>query len=125
MNRLSNSLRLSFLHAWRGILLAFKNERSFRIQLAIASLIITAVFIFPLNTYERVVLLLAVAAVLVLELLNSTVERMVDLFKPRLSQYVGEIKDLMAGAVLIASLFAAVVGSLILWPHVNSIFDRL
>ncbi len=119
------SLLKSFSHAWRGLRLAFRTERSFRIQVAVAVMIMAALLLFPLAHEERIIILLAIAAVLVLELLNSTVERMVDLLKPRLNPYVGDIKDLMAGIVLIASIFAAMIGTLILWPHVRIIFSRV
>ena len=55
--------------------------------------------------------------VLVLELLNSSIERLVDLAKPRLHEEAGTIKDLMAGAVLLASMVAVIVGILIFWPY--------
>jgi len=80
--------------------------------------VIATVFIFPLQTWERSVLLLVAMSVLVLELLNSSVERMVDLVKPRLHEYVADIKDIMAGAVLLAALFALLLAVIILGPHV-------
>ncbi len=115
----------SVRHAWRGLRLAFRTERSFRIQFAIALLVILVLFLFPLEAWQRVILLLASVAVLVLELLNSVVERMVDLLKPRLHEYVGDIKDLMAGAVFVASLGAALIGLLILWPYLGEIFSHV
>lgn len=125
MSTLFRSMRQSFVHAWRGIRLAFRTERSFRLQIAAACVVLAVMLVLPLASSERIILLLAIAAVLVLELLNSTVERMVDLLKPRLHEYVGDIKDLMAGAVLVASLFAALIGLLILWPHLGKILERV
>lgn len=118
MNGFLHRLTISFSHAWHGLLLAFSTEQSFRIQTAVALIILAGAFLLPFTTFERVALLLASAAVLVLELLNSMVERLVDLLKPRLSHYVGEIKDLMAAAVLVASIFAALVGLIVVWPYV-------
>jgi len=116
---------LSFVHAWRGLRVAFRTEQSFRIQVAFGLAVFAAIWILPLSATERVILLLAIAAVLVLELLNSMVERMVDLFKPRLHEYVRDIKYLMAATVLLASLFAALVGFMILWPHAIAVVGRL
>lgn len=124
MNAFFQSLLQSFHHAWRGLRLAFRTERSFRIHLLVTLLVSTLLLILPLQTYERITILLAIAAVLVLELLNSTVERLADLLKPRLHQYVADVKDLMAGAVLIAALFAAFIGFLIFWPYVTMMFAR-
>jgi diacylglycerol kinase len=64
--------------------------------------------------------LVATAAVLVLELLNSMLERLVDLVKPRMHGYVRDIKDLMAAAVLVTAGFAAVVGLIILLPYAEA-----
>jgi len=108
-----------FVNAWRGLRLAFATERSFRIQAAFAVVILVAVASLPLQTWERVVLLLAIGSVLVLELLNSTVERLVDLFKPRLNVYVKDIKDIMAATVLVAALTALAVGVVVLRPYVS------
>jgi diacylglycerol kinase len=114
-----HGLKQSFRAAARGILVTFKEERTFRVMTAAALLMIAFVTVLPLAAWERVLLLLLTGSVLVLELVNSMVERLVDLLKPRLSAYVGEVKDLMAGAVLVAALFAAVLAILILLPHVG------
>lgn len=105
--------------------MAFRTERSFRIQTFVGLVVLLLLVILPLSLWERVILLLAITAVLVLELLNSTVERMADLMKPRLHEYVGDIKDLMAGAVFVASLSAALIGILILWPYLGKLVIRL
>jgi undecaprenol kinase len=125
MSRPISSFVRSLRHATRGIFLAFRTERSFRIQMLIAAFVILFMTLLPLAAWERVVLLLAMASVLVLELLNSSVERLVDLLKPRLHEYVADIKDLMAGAVLLAALFSALLGLLILWPHFATMLARL
>jgi undecaprenol kinase len=108
----------SFGHAWRGLLVCFRGERSFRVQVAVALAVTASMFIFPLTRNERLILLVVIAWVLVLELMNSSVERLVDIFKPRLDEYAKEVKDLMAGAVLLASLFALVIGAMIFVPQI-------
>ncbi|MFA5185892.1 MAG: diacylglycerol kinase [Patescibacteria group bacterium] len=119
------SVGSSFSHAWRGLRLAFSTERSFRIQVAVALVVILLVSLMPFSPWERVILLVATSAVLVLELLNSTVERLVDLFKPRLHPYVRDVKDLMAGAVLVASIFALIVGLMVMWPYLGMVLGTL
>lgn len=120
-----SSLRRSMLHAWRGLRLTFRTERSFRIQIAVCAVVVLCMLIVPVTTFERLLLILAMSAVLVLELLNSMVERLVDLFTPRLNELVGDIKDIMAGVVLVASVFAAVIGTMIFWPFVSTILARV
>ena len=121
----SPSFARSLSRAWTGLCIAFKEERSFRVHVAMACAVFTCLAIFPLELWQRCLLLVVTMGVLVLELINSSVERLLDLLKPRLSSYVGEIKDLMAGAVLLASLFAAIIGLFVLGPYFLSSFSRL
>lgn len=112
----------SLKFAWNGIVLLAKQEQSFRIQLAAAAVLAALVAYFRLNRAEIALLSVVAALVLVLELLNGAVERLVDLFKPRIHQYAEEVKDLMAGAVLISSIAALIVGIIVFWPHVAETF---
>lgn len=111
------SLIKSFSHAWRGAGTLFKSEQSFRLQLLVSILVILFCLVFPVTVFEVIVIFLLIASVLILEMINSIFERLVDAFKPRLHPAVGEIKDIMAAAVLVASLFAAVIGLIIFIPH--------
>ncbi|MFZ2803973.1 MAG: diacylglycerol kinase [Patescibacteria group bacterium] len=120
-----SSMWASFGHAWRGLLVAFRTERSFRIQTAAALVVLLLIILFPFQGWERALLLLATASVLVLELLNSMVERLVDLVKPRMHGYVRDIKDLMAAAVLLASLFAVAIALLIVWPYAGRLLGQV
>lgn len=115
-----NELRLvkSIRYAARGLGHVYRTELSFRLQLLAAALVIVLMLIFPLMLWQRVILVLLMASVLVLEVINTIFERIVDTFKPRVHPVVGEIKDMMAAAVLIASVVAAVVGVLIFWPYI-------
>ncbi|MFA6429258.1 MAG: diacylglycerol kinase family protein [Patescibacteria group bacterium] len=119
------SLTKSFAHAWRGMHLTFQAERNFRIQIAVGLAVILCSWAFPLTHTERLVLLIVTMMVIVLELLNTAVERLVDLMKPRLIDVAGDIKDVMAGAVLLASLFAIVIGVAIFSPHILYMIRRV
>jgi diacylglycerol kinase len=125
MSHFTRGLSNSFRAAWRGLLLAFKGERTFRVMIAMGLLMVAVVSTAPLALWERLLLLLLTGSVLVLELLNSMVERLVDLLKPRLSTYIGEVKDLMAAAVLTTSIFAAIIALLILLPHLTTFLRQL
>lgn len=124
-HRFTHGLSQSFRAAWRGLLVAFKGERTFRVMIALGLIVIAVVSTVPLAAFERLLLLLLTGFVLVLELLNSMVERLADLLKPRLSAYVGEVKDLMASAVLMASFFALLIASFILLPHAATFLSQL
>lgn len=107
----------SFRSAARGLVVVFKSERNFKIQLFLGVLALVAAFYFPLKVWEKVSVLLLTIAVLVMEIFNTVVEYFADLLKPRLHHYVGVIKDVVAGAVLITSLGALIVGLIIFLPY--------
>jgi diacylglycerol kinase len=111
-------LRRSVSYAWKGIRIVFREEHSFRVQVLVGLTVILAMFLLDLRAPEKALLTLAVAFVLVLELMNSIFERMVDMMKPRIHHYVEDIKDIMAGSVLVASLGAVLIGTMIFWPYV-------
>ena len=111
------NLGKSFKYAANGFAYVFKHERNFRIQVVAAVLVIMLMIVFPLRTLERIALSLVITFVLVLELINTIMEKIVDILKPRIHHYVEIIKDMMAAAVLIASVGALVVGLLIFWPY--------
>jgi diacylglycerol kinase len=107
----------SLSYAAKGITVVAKEEQSFRIQLVGAAVVVALMFWFRLRVPEKALLTLAIVLVLVLELVNSIFERMVDILKPRIHHYVEDIKDIMAGTVLIASVGALLIGVLIFWPY--------
>ncbi|MFH1047758.1 MAG: diacylglycerol kinase [Patescibacteria group bacterium] len=109
----------SFSYASTGLKRVFIEEQNFRLQALAAFLVICAMFVFDLSWLERSVLTLAMALVLVLELMNSIFERIVDLLKPRVHLHVKEIKDVMAGTVLVAATAAILIGLMILGPYLS------
>src|SRR5512133_2515891 len=112
-------LTSSFHSAWRGLLRAFASERTFRVMVVCAFIVLILISTLPLSLVERLVLLLMTGSMLALELMNTTVERLVDLLKPRLSTYVKDVKDFMAAAVFVAALFAAMIGAVIFFPDLK------
>jgi len=120
----TNILKKSIGNALRGLTYVFKNEQNFRIQIVAVFFVIVAVFVFPLNKYEVVAIFLLILLILVLELINSTVELFIDVVKPRLHHQVKLIKDIMAGAVFIASLGSVAVGVLIFWSYFIEILEN-
>lgn len=113
-----NGLGKSLSDAWKGICYVFKHEQNFRLQIYTSVLVLIAVWYFDLAKAEMVVIFLLIILVLILELLNSAVEKMADVLKPRLSLQIHSVKDIMAGMVLISSLGALIVGIIIFYPHV-------
>src|SRR3989339_1176055 len=108
----------SFVNAWRGIVFTFRHEQNFRVQLLFSVIVVIGMFLFHLRSYERIVVLLLIILVIVLELVNTTIDKFLDLMKPRLHTHVEVIKDVMAAAVLIASVGALIIGCIIFIPHI-------
>ncbi len=109
----------SLKHAVRGLIEIFHTEQSFRIQVLASVIIFVLMFVFSLETWQRILLVLLCSAVLILEIINSILERVADAVQPRLSPMVKDVKDMMAGAVLLSSLCAAVVGIAIFYAPVT------
>jgi len=111
----------SVRHALQGLAAIFWSEQSFRIQSFLGVCVIILSVLLPLLQWERILLFLLTAAVLILEILNTIIERVADAVQPRLSPMVREVKDMMAAAVFLCALVSALVGIFIFSPPVYRI----
>ncbi len=112
----------SIKHAIQGVAYVFRNEQNFRIQLVVSVLASMSSVLLPLKGSERIVVMLLIIFILVLELVNSAIEKFTDIVKPRLHDQVGVVKDIMAATVLISSAGAAMLGIIIFYPYVIELF---
>lgn len=110
-------LRKSFQYAFRGLKYVLKNERNFRIELVFAFLILTLSVILKIEDWELVVIIFLTTLVLITELINTVVERVVDILEPRMHPFAKLIKDIMAAIVLISAIVSVVVGLIIFLPY--------
>ncbi len=108
----------SFIDAWHGLKYTYRHEQNFRIQLVLAFFVVVATFVFGLRTYEQIVVLFLILLIIVLELVNTIIEKFLDLLKPRLHGHVEVIKDVMAAAVFVASIGATIIGIIIFVPYI-------
>lgn len=97
-------LRLSGVYAFKGLVAAAKHEAAFRQELLLAMIFIPAAFMLDLERTERVILVLVTVLVLLVELMNSAVEAVVDRIGSDYHELSGRAKDIGAGAVLVALL---------------------
>lgn len=107
----------SLVHALRGILYTLRNERNFQVEMLAAGVVFLLMLWLPLSRFEQALLILAIVFVLALELLNTAVERVMDILKPRVHPYARVVKDVTAGAVFVVSLGALVLGAIIFLPY--------
>lgn len=107
----------SFRYAAKGLRYAFRHEQSFRVQCTIAFVVLLLMGVVGVSRRDAVILLLVISSVLVLELLNTVLEKFIDALKPRIHYFVEVMKDLMAAAVFVAALAALIIGALIFLPY--------
>lgn len=106
-----------FKAALKGILVAIASEVHFRFHLVAAFVVIIAGVLLKVTKNDWLWLSVAIGLVLTAELFNTAIESLVDLVSPEQNPLAGKVKDISAGAVLIASITAAVIGLAILWPY--------
>lgn len=99
----------SFKHARTGLRIMFSSERNFRLHLLAAALVIVLAAWKGVSKFEWLILLLVISLVLILEIVNASVERLVDMLTPQTHHFAKEIKDLLASMVLVAAILAIVV----------------
>ena len=111
----------SFKYALRGILFMMSGEHNFYIHMAAALLVIVAGFWLQVSRTDWLWLVLAMGLVLSAETFNSAIEKLVDLKEPDQRPEAGKVKDMAAGAVLLAAITAAIIGVLIFWPYLQAL----
>lgn len=112
----------SLTYAARGLAKTWREEANFRIEALATLLVGVLAWCLGLDWQECAILALACGLVLALELVNTMIEQISDVLKPRLDQYVRHIKDISAAAVLVASLFAVIVGLCLFLPPLVRLF---
>lgn len=98
-----------------GLLAAWKNEAAFREEVLLAALMIPLAFILGRSGADRALLVGSVLLVLIVEILNSAVEAVVDKASPEKHELAKRAKDMGSAAVLLALLNGAAVWGLVLW----------
>jgi diacylglycerol kinase (ATP) len=110
----------SFHHAFEGIMYATRTQTNMRVHLVLAALVLLATLWLRLERVYVVAIVILIALVLCLELVNTAVEAIVDLFTVAHHPLAKTAKDAAAGAVLVASIAAAVGGYLIFYQGIIS-----
>lgn len=120
--RLKLQGKTSFLesvnHALDGISYTASHERNFKIELFMMVVVLIAGVYFRVSRAEWLILLLTISMVLALELINTAIERCVDLVTKDYHELAKCAKDIAAGAVFIMSIFAVCVGIIIFLPKI-------
>ncbi|MCM3716864.1 diacylglycerol kinase family protein [Fictibacillus phosphorivorans] len=108
-----DKLLKSFQYAYAGIIQTYRSEQNFKIHLFISVTVIIIAVILNFSALRMTVLLIVIGIVLALELMNTAVEKTVDLITLKRHPLAKEAKDAAAGAVLVFSIFAVIIGILL------------
>ncbi len=122
MSESSGKFIKSFANAMHGIAYLFKSQLNARIELVITGMVLLAGFFFRISTAEWIIILLCIGLVLGLEGINTAAEIFADKLHPGIDEQIGRAKDVAAGAVLIVSIVAAIIGMIIFVPRLIDLF---
>ncbi len=104
----------SFKYAFQGLRKVFLEEQNFQAHTFVGIIVIAlSVFYFNFNYIELAITLLCITIVLVTEIVNTSIENTWDHLEPNHHPVVKSVKDMMAAAVLLASIFSAAIWLLI------------
>ncbi|WP_410219855.1 diacylglycerol kinase family protein [Pedobacter sp.] len=105
-----------FIYAGKGIAYTLGTQLNFRLQLIATLIVVLLGLFFKLSVLEWVAVLICIGIVLALELINTSIELLVNKISPEYDPIAGKIKDVAAGAVLVASISSFIVALLIFVP---------
>src|ERR1700709_1149421 len=108
----------SFGYAFKGVAYATTSQLNFRIHLVATALALLLGYFLHIATGEWQWLMLCITIVLVTEIFNTMIETLVDLVSPDYNEKAGRVKDMAAGAVVIAAAFALITGVIIFLPKI-------
>ncbi len=116
----SKDVIASLKYALSGLIYCFTTTRNFRIQIFLGLIVLIFCFIFNCNLNEFLIIISTILSVLILELLNTAIESIVDLnVKMRFNKLAKISKDCSAASVLLASLNSIFVAAFVFFPKIR------
>ena len=113
----SRTLSQKVLTAMKGFFIPFKTERSIRIQSGFVAGALLAGLILEISRNDWLWLLVASAILLIAEIFNTALEKLVDMISPAPSPAAGTVKDISAGAVFLAGITSLVIALIVFIPY--------
>jgi len=108
----------TFVNAWNGITTFFTSEFNARIHLFSAVVVIAASFWFHISRLEFAIIIFCICLVLVTEMINTALEKAMDFISLEEHDAIRIVKDVAAGAVLVATIGAVVTAAIIFIPKI-------
>jgi diacylglycerol kinase (ATP) len=119
MQKFTRFHHISFKHAFNGVVYAFKTQPNFKVHTFIYLLTLFLAYYLNISYIEVLVIFLISALVFSLEMINTAIEALSDQVSGgEWKELIKVAKDCSSGAVLIASIFAVVIGLIIFLPRV-------
>ncbi len=103
----------SFQYAFKGIRFAIAEQMNLKIQSCVAIVVVSAGFYVDVTDGEWLAIVLSIGLVITTELINTSLEHLVNLISPQHQPLAGKIKDIAAGAALVAAITSVVIGFII------------
>ncbi|MDR2868210.1 MAG: diacylglycerol kinase family protein [Bacteroidales bacterium] len=108
----------SFKYAFNGLKILIQEEHNSWIHVFAAIGVLIAGFLLKITTYEWLAVIFCIGFVIALEMVNSAIENIADFVSPEKHIMIKKIKDLSAGAVLMAAIVSAIIGLIIFLPKI-------
>ena len=105
----------AFLYSLQGISAAFKHESAFRLEVLLAVILIPTALLLPANGTGRALMIASVLLVLIVELINSAIETVVDRISPEYHPLAKRAKDIGSAAVLLSLINVPLIWTLVLF----------
>jgi undecaprenol kinase len=112
----------SFHYALRGLVRLIKTEQNAKVHLVATILVGIGCIAFRLTHTDVAVVFFSVVLVFAVEIINTAVEKLLDVVHPENHDQIGFVKDALAGSVLIAALIALGVAFFVFYPYVERLF---
>jgi diacylglycerol kinase len=119
-----HSIVKSFKFAFDGLKVAILKGRNFRIQLIAGFIAVILACVFKINISEWLGLVIVITLVLILELVNTSIEEIVNIVSPEIHEKAKIAKDVAAATVLVASIGSVLVGGLLFLPRILVFLSR-
>jgi len=117
-------LLCSFKNSFTGFYYCLRTQRNFRIHLVIAILVLGFACFLKIEKIEILILFFTIILVLILEIINTAVETLIDLVVPDWTEKARIVKDVAAAAVLAAAIGSVIVGVIIFSPYISLITNH-
>ena len=112
----------SFSYAFAGIVTALRDEKNMRFHLYSSIVVLLFSYYFSITKTEWLFVIFAIGGMFALELVNSAIERVVDLVTIEYHPLAKQAKDLAAGAVFVYALLSIAIGLVIFLPYILKLF---